>query len=183
MLPEAAINESNRQDQIVLNDRIIVTPTLVQQLQILLERETDSQLSTVDSPSILVQDAFTGGGAQTEIYRTEHTIRLIDVVAWTHRRHYVRFGVNIPQISRRAVDDLSNRLGTYSFLSLADYSKRLPFQYTVEQGRGRASYFANEIATFAQDEITLRRNLQVTAGLRYQFQTYLNDYGNFAPRV
>ena len=183
ILPEAGINESNRQDQVVINDRIIVSPTLVQQLQILLERETDSQSSTTNAPSLVVQDAFTGGGAQTAIYRTEHTVGLIDVVAWTHRNHYVRSGVNIPQISRRAVDDLSNRFGTYSFLSLSDYGKSNPYSYTVQQGRGRATYFATEVATFAQDEITLRKNLQATIGIRYQFQTYLNDFGNFAPRV
>ncbi|MEO6803374.1 MAG: TonB-dependent receptor [Granulicella sp.] len=183
VLPEAAINEINRQDQIVISDRIIVSSTLVQQLQILLERETDNQFSTTNAQSIVVQDAFTGGGAQIAIYRTEHTFGLIDVVAWTHRKHYVRFGVNIPQISRRAVDDTSNRLGNFSFLSLADYNNSKPYSYTVQQGRGRATYFANEVGTFAQDEITLRKNLQATVGIRYQFQTYLNDYGNFAPRV
>jgi hypothetical protein len=183
VLPEAGISESNRQDQIVINDRVIISPRLVQQLQILLERETDSQFSTTDAQAVVVQDSFTGGGAQTDIYRTEHTFGLIDVVAWNHRKHYVRFGVNVPQLSRRAVNDLSNRIGTYSFLSLADYSNQVPYEYTVQQGRGRATYFATELGTFIQDELTLRKNLQITAGVRYQFQTYLNDYGNFAPRV
>ncbi|WP_419805378.1 TonB-dependent receptor domain-containing protein [Terriglobus sp.] len=182
VLPEAAIDETNRQDQIVLNDRVIVSPTMVQQLQVLLERETDSQFSKTDAQAIMVQDAFTGGGAQTNVYRTEHTIGLIEVVAWTHHAHYVRIGVNVPQISRRAVDDLSNRQGTYSFLSLSDYANHTPYQYTVQEGRGRATYFATEIATFVQDEISLLKNLQATIGVRYQFQTYLNNYGNFAPR-
>ena len=183
VLPEAAINESNRQDQILFNDRVILSPDIVQQLQVLLERETDSQFSTTNAQSILVSDSFIAGGAQTDIYRTEHTLGLIDVVGWTHRNHYVRFGVNIPQMSRRAVDDLSNRLGTFSFLSLADYTANNPYSFTVQQGRGRGTYYATEVGAFAQDEIALRKNLQLTAGIRSQWQTYLTTYGNFAPRV
>ncbi|MFC6644661.1 TonB-dependent receptor domain-containing protein [Granulicella cerasi] len=183
VLPEAGLNSANRQDQIVFNDRVIVTPNLVQQVQLLLERETDSEKSITNAQSIQVQEAFTGGGAQGDTYRTENTIGLIDVVAWTHRKHYVRFGVNVPQISRRAVDDHSNRLGIFAFNSLSDYAAAKPYSFTVQQGAGRATYFATEIGTFVQDEISLRGNLQVTVGLRYQWQTYLTSTGNFAPRV
>lgn len=87
------------------------------------------------------------------------------------------------QLSRRAVDDRSNRLGTFNFNSVADFENRTPYQFTVQQGIGRGLFWFNPLDAFAQDEISLRHNLQVTVGLRYQWQTYLSDLHSFAPRV
>lgn len=183
VLSSAGINHTNKQDNVVISDRIIVSPNIVQQLQVMLEHELDTQTSVTTGPSIQVQDAFTGGGAQGDVYRTEHTVGLIEVVAWTHGKHYYRFGVSIPQISRRAVNDHTNRQGTFNFSSLTDYANANPYRFTIQQGIGRGLYFASEIGTFAQDEISLRKNLQLTLGVRYQWQTYLTSLGNFAPRM
>jgi hypothetical protein len=53
----------------------------------------------------------------------------------------------------------------------------------VQQGIGRGIFWLNQLDGFAQDEISLTPHLQVTAGLRYQWQTYLSDHNNFAPRL
>ncbi len=87
-----------------------------------------------------MQDSFTGGGAQADTARTENTIHTTDIVSWTHGRHYLRFGAHIPQISRRAVDDRTNRLGTFNFSSLQDFTSSNPYQFTVQQGPGRGLY-------------------------------------------
>jgi hypothetical protein len=183
VLPEAASNTSSREDDAIFNDRIIVTPNLINQLQITFEKDEDVVQAVTNAQSIQVNGAFVGGGAQSDSNRTENTIHLIDTVSWSHRNHYIRFGVQLPQFSRRAVDDQTNRLGTYKFTDLPGYSSNTPYVFTAQQGVGRAIYWANEVGAFFQDQIKLNPKAQLTVGLRYDWQTYLPDYNNLSPRI
>lgn len=183
VLAEAGVNSVSREDDLFFGDRMILSPKLFHQLQLVFEKDEDISTSATDAPSLQIQDAFTGGGAQADISRTENTVHVSDAVSWTQGRHYIRFGINSPQISRRALDDHTNRLGTFAFSSLADYLNNRPDVWTAQQGLGRGLYWINELGAFAQDEITIRPGLRLTLGLRYQWQTYISDRDNFAPRV
>lgn len=185
VLPEAAYNNDSREDDFILNDRLILTPNLIQQLAIVAEKDEYVSTPLMNAPSILVDGAFTAGGAQNSGFSTsENTIHITEIISWTHKKHYLRFGVSNPmQLSRRAVDDHSDRLGTFNFNSVADFEHGTPYKFTVQQGNGRAFFWFNPIDGFVQDEIALRKNLQVTVGLRYQWQTYVDDLHSFAPRL
>lgn len=183
VLPEAGVNTNSREDDLILNDRIIISPNLLNQLQITFEKDEDVSRSVTNAPSLQIQDSFTGGGAQADLNRTENTVHINEVVSWTHKNHYIRFGFNGPQISKRAVDDHTNRLGTFSFNSLANFTSSTPYVFTQQQGIGRGLYWANELAGFVQDDIKMSKNFQLTLGLRYQWQTYISSVNNFAPRI
>jgi hypothetical protein len=185
VLAEAGMNNVGREDDLVFNDRIIVSPSIVQQLQVTLEKDEDVTSSLTNAPSILVDSSFTSGGAQADASRSENTIHISEVVSINHKNHYIRFGANIPQMSRRALDDHTNRLGTFEFNSIADYTAPTPTPYvfTVQQGAGRGIYWINEIGGFVQDQVKVNTKLLFTFGLRYQWQTYISDARNFAPRI
>jgi hypothetical protein len=187
VLPEAGTNNMGREDDAIFNDRIIVTPNLVNQLQVTFEKDEDVTASVTNAQSIQVNGAFVGGGAQADVSRSENTVHINDVVSWSHGKQYIRFGAQAPQISRRAVDDHTNRLGTYQFESLANYGPpgtgATPYVFTAQQGTGRGIYWANELGAFIQDQVKFTPKLQVSLGLRYDWQTYLTDNNNFAPRV
>ena len=187
VLPEAGYNNNGREDDLIFNDRIILSPNLINQLLITFEKDEDVTSSVTDAQSIQVNGSFTGGGAQADQARTENTIHVNEVMSWSHGRHYVRFGVQLPQFSRRAVDDHTNRLGTFQFASLANYgapnSGATPFVFTAQQGLGRGLYWANEVGAFVQDQIKVSANLQLSLGVRYDWQTYLSDNNNLAPRL
>ena len=53
----------------------------------------------------------------------------------------------------------------------------------MQQGLGRGLYWINELGSFVQDQIKLTPRLQVSLGLRFDWQTYVDDVNNFAPRV
>lgn len=182
-LPEAGTNGNSREDDAIFNDRIIISPTLINQLQITLEKDEDVTTSVTNAQSIQVSGAFVGGGAQADEARTENTIHVNEVVTWSHGNHYVRAGVQLPQFSRRAVDDHTNRLGTFSFSSLASYMQNAPYAFTAQQGVGRGIYWINEFGAFIQDQIKVNPRLQLSLGLRYGWQTFLPDVNNFAPRI
>jgi hypothetical protein len=187
VLPEAGTNNDSREDDAIFNDRIIVTPNLVNQLLITFEKDEDVARSVTNAPAIQVNGYFTGGGAQADLSRTENTIHLNEVVSWSHGKHYLRFGIQLPQFSKRAVDDHTNRLGTYQFSSLANYGPlstgATPNTFTQQTGPGRGLYWANEFGAFIQDQIKLTPKLQASLGLRYDWQTYVSDNNNLAPRV
>lgn len=182
-LAEAGVNSVAREDDLLFSDRLILTPNLFHQIQLIFEKDEEVTKSVTNAPSIQVQDSFVGGGAQADIARTENTLHITEAVSWTHGKHYVRFGANIPQISRRALNDDTNRLGTFGFNSLSDYLGSHPYVWTAQQGTGRGVYWINQIGAFIQDEVSVTKNLHLTLGLRYQWQTYITDSDNFAPRV
>ena len=182
-LPEAGYNLNSREDDAIFNDRIIVTPNLINQLQITFEKDEDVTQSVTNAQSIQVSGSFIGGGAQADTAKTENTIHVNEIVTWSHGRHYIRAGIQLPQFSRRAVDDHTNRLGTYKFSSLSNYSGNTPFVFTAQQGPGRALYWINEFGSFIQDQIKLSPKLQLALGLRYDWQTFLPDNNNLGPRI
>ncbi len=183
ILPEAGYNLNSREDDVIFNDRIIVTPNLINQLQITFEKDEDVTTSVTNAQSVQVSGSFVGGGAQADLARTENTIHVNEIVSWSHGKHYLRAGVQLPQFSRRAVDDHTNRLGTLKFASLSDYTGNVPYVFTAQQGIGRGLYWINEFGAFIQDQVKFTPRLQASLGLRYDWQTFLTDNNNFAPRV
>jgi hypothetical protein len=182
-LPEAGYNLSSREDDAIFNDRIILTPNLINQLLITFEKDEDVTQSVTNAQSVQVSGSFIGGGAQADLARTENTIHVNEIVTWSHGKHYIRAGVQLPQFSRRAVDDHTNRLGTFKFASLSSYAGNTPYVFTAQQGVGRALYWINEFGSFIQDQIKVSPKIQLSLGLRYDWQTFLPDNNNFAPRI
>ncbi len=58
---------------------------------------------------------FSPAPRRADSFGTEYNFRLSDVVTWTHGRNLVKYGVGIPHLGRRAYDDETNELGTYTF--------------------------------------------------------------------
>jgi outer membrane receptor protein involved in Fe transport len=52
-----------------------------------------------------------------------------------------------------------------------------------QQGNGRLVYWQKELGFFVQDEVRVRPDLSVAFGLRYDWQNYISDLKNFAPRL
>jgi outer membrane receptor protein involved in Fe transport len=130
-----------------------------------------------------VLGAFTGGGAQADRIQTENHIAFNEIVVWSGKKHTVRFGINVPDISRRGLDDYTNAGGTYTFSSLTDYLAQRPFSLVRQSGDGRVVFVEKVLGGFVQDEFKARPNLQISVGLRYDWQNYFHDNNNFGPRV
>ena len=182
-LAEAGYNQNSREDDVIFNDRLILSPNLIHQLQVTFEKDRDVTTSVTSAQAIYVSGAFIGGGAQADAVRTENTIHVNDVLSLSHGKHYLRAGIQLPQFSRRATDDHSNRLGTFRFSSLASYVGNAPYVFTAQQGVGRGLYWINEFGAFVQDQVKLSPRLQMSLGLRYDWQTFLPDNNNLGPRV
>ena len=182
-LLEAATNFDDREDIVYFNHRGPLTGKFYNLFRILVARQHTPAASVNPGPKIVVLGAFTGGGAQADRLQTENHIALNEIVVWQAQKHTVRFGINVPDISRRGLDDNTNTAGTYTFSSLADYAARRPFSLVRQSGNGHVVFVEKVIGGFVQDEFKLRQNLQLSIGMRYDWQNYFHDNNNFAPRA
>jgi len=182
-LPEAATNQTEYEHEVNVAWTRVVSPHLLNQLHFLVGTNSNPVRSVTNAPAIVVQGAFTGGGAQTDYLRTESHFDGTDLVTFTRGRHELKFGIDVPDISRRGFDDTRLFGGSYSFASLAAYAAGQPATYTLQQGNGHVVFLEKVFALFVEDTLRLRPNLSLTGGVRYSFQNYFHDIPtNFAPR-
>ena len=181
-LPEVATNFEDREDIIYFNHRGPITGKFYNLFRFLVARQHTPTTSVNPGPKIMVLGAFSGGGAQGDRLQTENHIAFNEIVVWSGQKHTVRFGVNVPDISRRGLDDNTNTSGTYAFSSLGDYLARHPFSLVRQSGNGHVVFIEKVLGGFVQDEFRVRPNLQVALGLRYDWQNYFHDNNNVAPR-
>jgi hypothetical protein len=183
-LPEAGADSRDGERQIFFTHRRIISPKLINELTLRAGHEYDRTRSVRPGvPRLVVQDAFTGGGGQADRRTTENHVQLNEFLSWTHRKHFVRGGLNIPDISRRGFSDEANFGGTFTFAELEDYLNNRPFLYSINQGDGHLAFWQKEFGLFAQDQIMARSNFSIAVGLRYDKQNFLGDGNNFSPRL
>jgi carboxypeptidase family protein len=183
-LPEAASDESTSRHYLYVSDRAVITPKLINEFSV---RATTSQsLNRSDlqgQPRIVVLDAFVGGSGQINYNQLHNYVQLTDTLSWSHGKHLVRVGVNVPELSRWSLNDRTNFDGTFQFSTLQDYVQGKPFSFVQQQGTSQLVYWQKEMGLFAQDEMRIRPGLSVAVGLRHDWQNYISNPKNFAPRV
>jgi hypothetical protein len=183
ILPEAGINYRNMEQEINYSQQTVFSPKLVNNFRLLLGVERQSNASLSLTPKIVVLDAFTGGGAQADQLRTEYHAQMMETLSYSTGKHFLKGGINIPDLSRRGLNNNINSTGTFYFSSLSDYQQRRPFSFIQQQGNGHVVFLEKQLGLFVQDEYHLRSNLMVSFGVRYDWQNYFHDNNNFAPRV
>src|SRR5262249_175285 len=57
------------------------------------------------------------------------------------------------------------------------------FSFTAQQGDGKLIFWQESLGLFFEDDIRFRSNLSVGFGIRYDWQNYLADHDNLAPRL
>src|SRR2546427_791644 len=168
------------------NDTFSLTasPTLLNEFCVRVKAGDSATASELPGVSkIVVTDAFTSGGAQVDRRETERRLELNDTVSWSHSRHLVKAGLNVPAFGRIGSTDRSNFDGTFYFASLDDYARHKPFSFMRQAGDRHLVFWQKQAAGFVQDEVKLRQNLSLAGGVRYEWQNYGADYHNFAPRL
>jgi len=182
-LPEAGANFEDREDIIYFNHNGSWSKRLLNQFRLLVARQHTPTESILPGPRISVLGAFVGGGAQADRLQTENHMALNEILVWAGAKHTIRAGLNIPDISRRGLDDNTNMAGTYTFATLADYRQNRPFSLLRQVGDGHVTFVEKLVGGFFQDEFRVRPNFQVSLGLRYDWQNYFHDANNFSPRA
>ena len=181
-LTTAASTFTHHEQQVTYTQQTILRPTLLNQFQMLVGHEREPTVSALPARGIVVNGAFTGGGGQTDIVRTETHINLNESLAWTKGHHLIQAGFQLPDWSERGFFDRSNFGGTFFFSGLDAYAAGRPFAFTQQQGNGDLSLLEKQIGTYLKDDWQAHPGLSLSFGLRYDWQNYFHDNNNFAPR-
>ncbi|HEU5350447.1 MAG TPA: TonB-dependent receptor [Terracidiphilus sp.] len=195
-LEDSGYNGHWHEDNIVLHFDSTLSAVLLNQFSAVAQRATDSNVNAVEAPRVYVSGDFTGGSAQADSSGTEYNFRLFDRVTWTHNRHLFKAGIGIPHIARRAFDDHTNELGSYTFAptldssgnvlqtALENYDNSLPSAFSQNTGDTHFIYHQQEMGAFIQDQWKVTDSFSITPGLRYDWQNFLATRRlGFSPRV
>jgi hypothetical protein len=131
---------------------------------------------------IVVHGAFLGGHNQSFRHSRSVEAEVQNIATYFRGPHTIRFGGRFhPQFV--TTTDATNFGGTFEFSNLDMFGAGRPFVYRVNQGTPRIDYRPHVGDAFFQDEIKLRRDFSLMLGARYDFESYIHDYNNVAPRL
>jgi hypothetical protein len=183
VLPEAGTNLKFQEHEVNVSYLHVFSQKWLNQLRFLVGHFDTPTTSLNANPQIIVSGAFTGGGAQADSRRTEYHFDGTDIVSCVTGKHDLKFGIDVPDISRRGMDDFTNAQGTYTFGSLAAFEAGQPSTYVLQRGQGHVVFLEKVISAFVEDNIRVKPNFSLSLGMRYYWQNYFHDDPhNFAPR-
>ena len=181
-LASAARTFTHHEQQVTYTQQTILRPTLLNQFQLLVGHEREPTVSVSPGRAIVVNGAFTGGGGQADLVRTETHLNLNESLAWTRGRHVIQAGFQLPDWSRRGFYDRSNFAGTFTFSGLDTFAAGRPYAFTQQQGNGDLALLEQQLGAYLKDDWQARAGLSLSFGLRYDWQNFFDDRNNLAPR-
>ena len=196
-LAAAGYNNQYREDDFVAHLDQAISATMLNQVSLVGERDTNRNINVAEAPRINVAGDFTSGSAQGDSLGTEYNARFYDMMTWTRGRNTIKMGAGTPHIDRRAYDDNTNELGSYTFgptlaadgvtvlqTALQNYVNNLPSEFTENTGVVHFIYHQQEMGAFVQDQFKVNERFTITPGLRYDWQNFLATRRlGFSPRV
>jgi hypothetical protein len=181
-LPERASDSADKEIESALSWTSILSASAVNQLRAYYEWDSDASTPLNQTPAILVNGAFSAGGAQDLSFTREHEIGLENVYALTRGKHSVRLGGG-GRTELQNSDNRSNFEGSFEFASLDDYLIQRPLFFRRNEGNPYVAFTQSQFFGFVQEEWRPLPQLNVSLGLRYEAQTGVRDYNNFGPRL
>src|ERR1700692_602379 len=183
-LPRAGTDTHFFEHEINVSDLHQFSPHWLNQLRFLVGHFDNSVSSISGAPQLAVSGLFTAGGAQADSRRTEYHFDGTDFATYANGKHQLSFGIDIPDRSRRGLDDFTNRAGTYTFASSSDFTAAIPTTFLIQTGQGHVAFLEKTLSGFVEDNIRLQPNFSLYLGVRYYWQNYFHDDpDNFAPRA
>ncbi len=173
-----------------LTETAILSPTVINETRFQFNRDTGTSGGDISAPVIFVRDAFTAGGSSAGPTRNTNTrYEIQNYTSFTLGLHSLKAGARVRSVK---ISDFSQQgfNGTYIFDSLEEFRafqldpvNVLPSQLNVNGGNPEASVSQVDFGAFIQDDWRVRKNLTLSAGLRYETQTNISSNLNFAPRL
>lgn len=195
-LASAGFDSEYHEDDSTVHIDSTLSPVLLNQFSVVGEHQFNRHANVFEAPRVSVPGDFVGGSAQGDSLSTEYNFRIFDKVTWNHGRHLIKFGAGIPHLSRRAYDDNSNELGSYTFgptlaadgsveqSALANYTNNLPSAFSQNTGDVHFVYHQQELGAFVQDQFKVNERISITPGIRYDWQNFLATKRlGFSPRI
>ena len=189
-LPSTGFDTQSTDHVFQITETAVLSPTTVNELRLQFSRNVTNQTGDASGPTINVQEAFIGGGAPFGLISTK-TVRqeLFDVVTRINGSHTWKVGGRLRHVRTTDINS-TNFNGTFVFNSLEQFRRTElglpgagPSQFSLAGGEPQQDVKQWDFGVFVLDDWKMRPNFTLSAGLRYEYQTNINDSINFGPRV
>jgi hypothetical protein len=182
-LASRAYNETQTEQTVQITETAALTPRALNETRFQYLRATTRDAAGSTAPVIDVLGAFTGGGATIGNSSTlANNGELTNTSTYARANHTLKWGGRLRQSGLTDVS-LRNFAGSFTFYTLDQYRSAAPSQFSLNAGTPAARVQQTDAGLFVNDDWRLRPTLTLSYGLRYEAQTNMRDYTDFAPRI
>lgn len=181
-LPERSINSKTIEQGFSLNEYGTFRGKYVNDLAFKFETETAETSPDSGKTTIFVLNAFNSGGGGSDSRTDRKKIRLTDNLLFDIKKHSLKLGTEITFEKFKSVS-ANNLNGAFTFLDLTHFNNGEPAQFS--QVLDGTEYELDQATSsfYLQYYFKVSGPFQASFGLRYEWQSDLNDKNNFSPRL
>jgi hypothetical protein len=182
-LPERASTRLNDSNQFRARVQSVIGKTRLNELRVQVTRSTSEAFSLSSAPTLVVQDAFTRGGAGVNSRSATNRFEIADNFDFSvGRRHQMRVGVLVEGAYLSNFDE-RNAAGTWTYRTVEDFLANRPQQFSQRLGTVDTSFSQYQAGFYWSDEYRLHRDLTLGFGVRNEIQSRIDDALNLMPRI
>jgi hypothetical protein len=181
-LPERASTRTTDSTQVRGRLQSVLGTKYLNEARVQLTSQGNETLSASSASTIVVQDAFTRGGAGVSSNSTTKRLELADNFDFTVGKHQMRVGALVEGAFYSNFDE-RNAAGTWTYRTIEDYLAARPAQFSQRLGTLDTSFSQYQAGFYWSDEVRLHRDVSLGLGIRNELQSRIGDKLNLMPRV
>jgi hypothetical protein len=181
-LPERASTRLSDSNQFRARLQSVIGTTKLNELRIQINRSGSEAFSLTNTPTIVVQDAFTRGGAGVSSLSATDRVEIADNFDFTVGKHQMRAGI-LFEASYLSNFDERNAAGTWTYRTIEDFLANRAQQYSQRLGTVDTSFNQYQAGFYWSDEYRVHRDVAFGFGVRNEMQSRIDDRLNLMPRI
>jgi hypothetical protein len=181
-LPERASTRLSDSNQVRFRLQGVIGTTKLNELRVQVNTSGNEALSASGAPTIVVQDAFTRGGAGVNSNSSTERVEIADNFDFTIGKHQMRAGVLLEGAFYSNFDE-RNAAGTWTFRTVDDFLAGRAQQFSQRLGTVDTSFSQYQAGFYWSDEFRVHRDVSLGVGVRNEMQSRIDDKLNLMPRV
>lgn len=182
-LPSHGYNLDSSEHSLQLSDTQVLSTKVVNETRFQYQRVHSDQTPLSTAAELSVPGVFvTGGSSAGHVVNQENHYELQNYTSISSGNHSLRFGGRL-RVSQAANQLAQNFNGTFNYASLAAFVADRANQFSITTGQPLISDTFVDLGVYAEDDWKARPNLTFSYGLRYETQSDIHDYKDFAPRL
>jgi hypothetical protein len=181
-LPERASTRTSDSTQVRARLQSVLGTNYLNEARLQVTNSGNAATSASSAATIIVQDAFTRGGAGIQSDSSTTRVEFADNFDFTIGRHQMRAGAVVEGAFYSNFEE-RNAAGTWTYRTIEDFTANRPAQFSQRLGTIDTSFSQYQAGFYWSDEFRVHRDLTVGVGLRNELQSRIDDKVNLMPRI
>ena len=181
-LPERASTRTSDSTQVRGRLQSVIGTKLLNEARVQITTTGNETISGLAAPTVIVQDAFTRGGAGINSNSSTRSLELADNFDFTVGKHQMRTGLLLTGAFYSNFEE-RNAAGTWTYRTIADFLAGVPAQYSQRVGTVDTSFSQYQAGFYWSDEFRVHRDVSLGVGVRNEIQSRIGNKLNAMPRV